>query len=164
MNWDAVGAIAELLGALGVIASLLYLAKQMRGANRAAAVDAKLRSMNMLDNYMSMLIESPELNDLWMRGRKSLDSLSEAEYYRFSNMAFKGCWYFSAAYFQHRSGTLSTDDWKEPLAIIDFWTHGAGFRAWWRKVGRGMYAHDFVEFIDRRIEENAVGAENRAVG
>jgi len=30
MNWDAVGAIAELLGAIGVIASLVYLATQIR--------------------------------------------------------------------------------------------------------------------------------------
>jgi hypothetical protein len=30
MNWDAVGAIAELLGAVGVIVSLVYLAVQIR--------------------------------------------------------------------------------------------------------------------------------------
>ena len=30
MNWDAVGAIAEVLGAIGVIVSLLYLANQIR--------------------------------------------------------------------------------------------------------------------------------------
>ena len=30
MNWDAIGAIAELLGAIGVIASLIYLATQVR--------------------------------------------------------------------------------------------------------------------------------------
>ncbi len=30
MNWDAIGAIAELLGAIGVIASLVYLAGQVR--------------------------------------------------------------------------------------------------------------------------------------
>ena len=30
MNWPAIGAIAELLGAAGVIASLLYLARQIR--------------------------------------------------------------------------------------------------------------------------------------
>ena len=29
MNWDAIGAIAELLGAVGVIASLVYLARQI---------------------------------------------------------------------------------------------------------------------------------------
>jgi hypothetical protein len=30
MTWDAIGAIAELLGAMGVIASLVYLAGQIR--------------------------------------------------------------------------------------------------------------------------------------
>ena len=29
MNWDAIGVIAEQLGAVGVIASLVYLARQM---------------------------------------------------------------------------------------------------------------------------------------
>ena len=36
MNWEAIAAVAELLGALGVIASLVYLAGQVRSnASRA---------------------------------------------------------------------------------------------------------------------------------
>ena len=34
MNWDAIGAIGELLAALGVLASLLYLASQIRMNNK----------------------------------------------------------------------------------------------------------------------------------
>ena len=34
MNWEAIGAIAELLGAFGVIASLIYLATQIRQNSR----------------------------------------------------------------------------------------------------------------------------------
>ena len=30
MNWDAIAAVAELLGAIGVIASLFYVASQIR--------------------------------------------------------------------------------------------------------------------------------------
>jgi hypothetical protein len=30
MHWDALGAVAEFLGALGVIASLFYVASQIR--------------------------------------------------------------------------------------------------------------------------------------
>ena len=30
MNWEALGAVAELLGAIGVIASLFYVASQIR--------------------------------------------------------------------------------------------------------------------------------------
>ena len=39
MNWDAIGAVAELLGAIGVIGSLLYLAAQIRRSS--ASDDAK---------------------------------------------------------------------------------------------------------------------------
>ncbi len=36
MNWDAIGAIAELLGAIGVIGSLVYLATQLKASTQAS--------------------------------------------------------------------------------------------------------------------------------
>lgn len=32
MNWDAIGAVSEMAGALAVIASLIYVALQVRGS------------------------------------------------------------------------------------------------------------------------------------
>jgi hypothetical protein len=40
MNWDAVGAIAELVGALAVIATLIYLSGQIREAARSKKLQA----------------------------------------------------------------------------------------------------------------------------
>ncbi len=40
MNWSAVGAIGELLGAAAVVVSLLYLAAQMRMGARQAQLEA----------------------------------------------------------------------------------------------------------------------------
>ena len=50
VNWEAVAAIGQMLGALGVVASLLYLATQVRQNNRASAVAAKLASTQLLSN------------------------------------------------------------------------------------------------------------------
>ena len=41
MNWDAIGAIAELLGAIGVIASLVYLAGQIRHSREQLEQDTR---------------------------------------------------------------------------------------------------------------------------
>ncbi len=44
MNWDAIGAIGEVLGALGVIATLIYLTTQLRlntNAMRASSLDSE---------------------------------------------------------------------------------------------------------------------------
>ena len=35
MNWEAIGAVGEVAGAIGVIATLLYLAAQIRQNTRA---------------------------------------------------------------------------------------------------------------------------------
>jgi hypothetical protein len=43
MNWDAVAAIAELLSAIGVIGSLIYVASQVRERTVASKVESKLR-------------------------------------------------------------------------------------------------------------------------
>lgn len=40
MNWTAVGAVGELLGGLVVIATLIYLAQQVRHSNRLARAEA----------------------------------------------------------------------------------------------------------------------------
>ena len=160
MNWDAIGALAELLGALGVIISLLYLAGQIRNANRAAAVAAKLDSTRFITDYLDLLIQNPEIADLINRGRRDQESLSKDEFLRFSNCALKAFYYFSAGYFQNRLGTLTDASFREQLGIIDYWLRGSAVRSWWTAFGRDMFEQDFVHFIDERFE--IVAARQRA--
>ena len=76
MNWDSVGAIAELLGAIGVIGSLIYVASQVRASTVASKVESKLRLTQNMVNYGDLLIGSPELNELMIDGRKGIALLT----------------------------------------------------------------------------------------
>lgn len=56
MNWDAIGAIAEVLGAVGVIASLVYLAGQVRSSGnqaKAAADQSRQAAVQSVVNKMN---------------------------------------------------------------------------------------------------------------
>ena len=152
MNWTAIGAIGEALGAAGVIASLLYLAAQVRAGRRSSAVEAKLESTRLLNDFIDLLIQSPERNALIRKGLSESESLSEEEYSNFSNMLFKGFWYFSAGHFQYRMGTLDESDWHEVLAVMHYWLRGPGCRTWWEKRGRSMLGPKFAKFVDSEIE------------
>ncbi len=66
MNWDAIAAIAESIGAVGVIASLLYLAMQVRGSIRASEVESKLAASGRYGDFLGSLIQSPELNEVYL--------------------------------------------------------------------------------------------------
>jgi hypothetical protein len=152
MNWDAIGALAELLGALGVIGSLIYLATQVRSANLASQVDSKLRTTAFLVDFGDKLLDKPELNEIMMRGRKGIENLSREEYLQFSNMAQKAFWYLSAAYFQKRKKMIEDADWHEVNAIIVYWTSARGAYQWWNKFGHHSFAGEFAAFIEQQFE------------
>ena len=151
MNWDAVGAVAEGLGAAGVIASLLYVAIQVRASTRASAVEAKLQSTRLLTETIDLLIQHPDLEDIYLRGLADLKSLSKDESRRFSNMAFKYFWFCSAGHFQFRTGTLAESDWQEHRAALHYWLSGPGCRSWWARFGRDKFGPEFRNFIDEEI-------------
>jgi hypothetical protein len=46
MNWDAIGAIGEIIGAVAVIATLIYLARQIQQSNRIALAESEISLRN----------------------------------------------------------------------------------------------------------------------
>ena len=151
MNWDAIGAVAELAGAVGVIASLLYVAAQVRYSNRASMVQAKLETTRFMTDYADLMLENPDLNDVMLRGQKSLGSLSPEETWQFIHLATKAFWFFSAGHFQFREGTLAEGEWHELRAVAHFWLSTKGCRDWWQTVGRQLFGAEFVAFIDSEL-------------
>ena len=151
MDWSILAAVAQVVAALGVVVSLVYLSIQVRRENRALAVEAKLNSTKLLSDFIDMLIADPELMMLWLKGRQGLDALSESDRYRFQNMCLKAFWFSSAAHFQKRMRTLNDDDWTEMHAVTRFWLEGKGVRTWWQKTGRTRFGKGFVEFVGREM-------------
>ncbi|MCX2983119.1 hypothetical protein EYC98_19835 [Halieaceae bacterium IMCC14734] len=145
--------MGEVAGALGVIITLVYLSLQIRASTLASRVESKLAASGMYTDFLRTLIESPEINDIFLRGRESIESLTAEEFHRFSNMAFQAFSFFSASKFQHSSGALSESDWYEHLAIVKFWLRGRGCQTWWNKYGVHMYGSDFVDFVESELRK-----------
>ena len=64
LNWGAIGAIAEMFGAAGVIASLIYLASQIRQSTRqsfAASYQSRAESSGHIFGELSMSNGLPEI-------------------------------------------------------------------------------------------------------
>ena len=61
MNWEAVGAIAEALGATGVIASLIYVATQVRQSNVVARNQARQTWMQFDQQELHKVVDNPSL-------------------------------------------------------------------------------------------------------
>ena len=90
MNWEAIGAVGELAGAGGVIATLGYLAFQIRQNTRQLVQNELSSRANAVHvsaiaprEMRRTIYESPELTEIWLKGMNNPDELAENDFYRF---------------------------------------------------------------------------------
>ena len=78
MNWDAIGAIGEVLGALGVILSLIYLSIQVKSNTKQLRFTASQEIAASLDRAYDP-VYSEQVAKIWQKGHADLKSISGAE-------------------------------------------------------------------------------------
>ena len=61
MNWDALGAIGEVIGALAVIGTLIYLGRQVSHSVGLTRTSQKQGVMDAYGSWNEMIVSSPEL-------------------------------------------------------------------------------------------------------
>ncbi len=71
MNWLAISAVAEVVGALAVVATLIYLAIQMKHSTLAVNQAAQQSLVAELGASMDLLFSNPEGAEIWLKGIKS---------------------------------------------------------------------------------------------
>ena len=79
MNWEAIGAVGELLSAAAVLATLVYLALQVRHSNRIAFRDSRSSLVASYSEAARIFLENPELAALRVKLRDEKSVLSELE-------------------------------------------------------------------------------------
>ena len=79
MNWDAIGAVAETVGTILVLITLIYLAVQMRIANKQREIESLRHTYDGINRVCELLSESTEKASIVLRGRESLENLTDDE-------------------------------------------------------------------------------------
>lgn len=131
MNWDALGAIAELLGALGVIVSLFYLATQIRQNTRSVRASSYHALVTNLNQLASDTGRDAAAADLFVRGQADLQNLSATEQRQFglilqsSFRSFENIFYHSQ---QEMIDDIVWIGWRNRITRY-FWQPGV--QAWW---------------------------------
>ncbi len=83
MDWNAIAAVGEILGAVAVVATLLYLSKQIRQNARAVQVAALRDTTAQWNHWSELLASSPDLAEIVARGNNSYKSLPEVDALRY---------------------------------------------------------------------------------
>jgi hypothetical protein len=157
MNWEAVGAIAEVVGVIAIFVSLVYVAVQIRqntqqaarnvAANELAAFERNIESGNRI---RELLILHPDLTELLMNGNASYRHLSSTDKVRFGLLLrniFSG---IQGAYI--RQFTLGHDPlgFDSSALVVDDLLQNQGVREWLQR-NEPDWRPEFREFVSQRM-------------
>ena len=155
-NWAR---LAEIVGAGGVIGSLIYVGLQIR-KNTAAVHSAAAQAVH--DNYSawySSLQSDPGLLSISINGMRDYSCLSEVEKAQFIAMFMSFSSYSQNAFHKWREGSLSPELWKGwELVTMNFISTPGGKEFWKERgyvFGEAYRRHVETEIMPRKPHPDA---------
>jgi hypothetical protein len=158
VNWEALAAIAELLGAIGVLASLLYLGAQIRQNTASLRQQAFQMGTNEVRRWAEGLSGSRETSEIFIKGQTDFSSLDANERLRFTMMIFELCSVWGT--YQTYSGHDLLGLRESAETSIGAWIRQGWFPKWWRQ-NVFMFPPEFKAFVEELLARHA-GAERRS--
>ena len=161
MNWEALGAIAELIGGLGVIATLAYLAIQIRQNTRSMRASTYQNILLTSIETRRTIAQDEGLAKLMVATRRPLGELDELARFRIRNVAVAILRTFENAHYQYTRGMIEEMLWEPWTANIEYFCRGFGVRELWPELLPLLNREfrGYVEVTLRRIEaEDAAGS------
>jgi hypothetical protein len=151
MNWDVVGVIAEVAGAIAVVVTLMFLALEVRrnrNATESASVDALAVGFNALNSH---LMDDPELAEIFLTGMVEPESLNNVQRLRFIALIQSYVNHFTTVKKYYDAGLLPKDQWV---------AQSSGFPQHMKsKGGQWVLEHITITPDVRELFENLESAE-----
>ena len=121
MNWDAIGAIAELLGGLATVATLVYLARQIRESGRSTRLAAMQSAMLAEQTAMEIPARDRNLARVIPIAVGIADgTLTEQEHQQFRFWLFLMLRSHENMFVQHQAGMIDDETWTARSSTVLF--------------------------------------------
>ena len=153
MNWEAIGAVGEILGAAAVVATLLYLARQMQRETRA---DTAATMDSWLADYNGMVLEitrDPEFARIFRQGLTDFEQLEENDQMRFHAWMVAHMLNAEVLFFQVKEGIMHELIGDQVLQFNAAMLKMKGGAYWWA-TAVSIWKPEFVEHMNKLIEDS----------
>ena len=152
MNWDAIGAIGEVVGAFAVVVSIIYLSGQIRQSNRTAEAGTTFDSSRLIAEWHRGVTQSPDLAAIWFRAMEGGTDLTEEERARFLFTVAEFLILIEALYHQRELGFVSEEAWAPGEKILLNLLANPYISEWWR-AEVSWTSESFREYVNKRSPE-----------
>jgi len=133
MNWDAISAISDILGAIAVLATLIYLAVQIRQNTEQVRLNS-IQSVNASNDSAFEPIYIPENSLIFSKGQNSHSNLSEHEKLVFNMLMTRIIASFDSTTFQYLKGAYDEELYRGTTLFYSRFIQSPGGSEWWAEA------------------------------
>jgi len=158
MNWEAIGAVGEILGAIGVIATLAYLAVQIRQNTQMVKAQTRDSITNKQLDYYSSIYENDGSSESYFAAvSKEFDISDQAvvdelfqdkEFQRFALIVLGNFRLWENEWYQYQQGLFETEEFL-PRQVN--WSKNMSIPAY--KLAWSFYRDEFSPSFRQVIDE-----------
>ena len=153
MNWEMLSAIGQVVAAVGVIPSLIYLAVQIREQNK----ERRRAGINILAAQRSDLVksaqESREFAALFLQGVRCFHDLDAPDKLRFTAFFTRFTRNCEGMFIYYRDGALEKALWDEVERTMSDYFAYPGVREWWA-TRKHWLTDEFRAVVEAIIAKN----------
>ena len=146
LNWETIGAIGEIVGAVAVVASLAYLANQIRTQNSESR-SAAMHNISVGFRDSISTFADPQLAIILSKAISEDSELSEPELIQLYVGVTKIFRVWEEAYALYRRGRLEDDIWDSMMRQYSVIMGTPAFLRVWEER-RHVFGVDFQKFAD----------------
>lgn len=150
MNWEAIGSAAELVAALATVATLVYLAIQIRQNTISVRAATHHAGATAFRDLVAWLAGDAELAELYYRGRTDPASLSKSELRRFELVMDAWLAMLENYYIQFLEGMLPATNQDRFALVLKMQFRLPGVRQYWQRR-RGAWRVEFVSYLEQEL-------------
>ena len=151
MNWDAIGAIGEVIGAIGVIATLLYLSAQIRQNTKAVQTGSHHGVTDSFNQLNAKIAEDERLARLFRLGLAEYDQLDPDDKISAAHLFLSYMRIFEVLYFQREAGTVEEKLFEAEERSLRHIFSQPGAISWWRS-NPISFTSEFREYVEQFVE------------
>ena len=150
MSIQDLGAIGELLAAIATLATLVYLALQIKQNTRAVKTSVADSVLNSAQTSISLLTDTPTNAYVWTKGATEYDSLTDEQQDQYRLMMIGQFNTSDMMYWNYRKGTLDEELWSRQETWIAGWlTHPNALSLW--DSYKVFVTPAFADYVDAQI-------------
>lgn len=153
MNWDALGAIGELIGAVAVVGTLIYVGRQIHQANEQSRSQARYSFIDAYGKMNASITENRAVASIFRRGMDgtNLDDDEAMQFFALLGQ-FLNTW--ATLSDLHDANLLPANQWTMVRLDITTMLQSPGGSKFWNEVGQHAVHEDFRNAVAKILSED----------